>query len=114
MRPETTGLELLAAIEQTLARDVAPTLAGEARFKTLMAASALRMVMRELADAEALAAASSRLDAFGARAGLVEAVRAGRHDADAALHAALLEDARARTLISNPARAASKTGIDRS
>jgi hypothetical protein len=55
MKPETTGIDLMAAAERTLAREVAPALSGDARFKVLMVASALRMVMRELAAADAIA-----------------------------------------------------------
>lgn len=105
MKPETSGFDLLAAAEQTLVREVAPGLGGETRFKVLMAASALRMVMRELAVAQDAADLSGRLAAFGATPDLVEAVRAGRHDADQDLHAALTAEARLRTEVSNPVRA---------
>lgn len=100
MKPETTGLDLLAAAEQTLAREVAPSLSGEARYKTLMAASAIRMVMREMAHADELQAAASKLGNDGA---LVAAIRQGDHDDDRGLHKALLDDARVRTCLSNPA-----------
>lgn len=107
MKPETSGIELLAAVEQTLAREVAPSLTGDARFKTLMAASALRMVTRELAAAGALAQAAAALAASGSPVDLVSAIRQGKHDGDDGLHAALLADALARTQVSNPAKAAS-------
>ncbi len=99
--PETTGLALLEAAEATLSREVAPLLTGEARFKALMAASALRMVMREFAAAGALEAAAARLGGHDQRA-LARGLREGRHDADAAIHAALMADARARTAVSRP------------
>jgi hypothetical protein len=104
MKPETTGLDLIAAVEQTLAREVAPTLHGDARFKTLMAASALRMVMRELTGADQLAAASATLGGFGSPEAQLGAIRGGKHDADDALHIALMVDATTRVQVSNPAR----------
>jgi hypothetical protein len=101
MKPETTGADLIAAVERTLAREVAPELAGAARFKVLMAASALRMALRELATDDALRAAAAPLG--GADQGpLAAALRAGSHDADAVTYAALLVDARARTAVSRP------------
>jgi hypothetical protein len=106
MTPETSGHELLAAIEQTLSREIAPSLSGEARFKTLMAASALRMVMRELTGVDESAAASAKLAAFGRPPMLAAAIRSGQHDAAPELHAALAADALARVRISNPAKAA--------
>ncbi|MGL4439635.1 MAG: DUF6285 domain-containing protein [Bosea sp. (in: a-proteobacteria)] len=106
MNAETTGLDLLAAVERTLAGEVGPALSGDARFKTLMAASALRMVMRELAGAVDLATASETLTTFGSAATLVASIRDGVHDGEANLHAALVADALARTRVSNPARAA--------
>ncbi len=101
MTPETTGADLIAAVERTLANEVAPAIAGEARFKVLMAASALRMVMRELAARQALDQAASALGGEDQRA-LVSAIRAGRHDAEGALHALLTADAEARTSVSRP------------
>lgn len=112
MKPETSGHELLAAVEQTLAREVAPSLSGDARFKTLMAASALRMVMRELAQAAQLAEASVQLAAIGSPAELVAAIRAGEHDDDLALHAALFAVALARTRASNPSAAGLRSDIE--
>ncbi|MFY8040463.1 MAG: DUF6285 domain-containing protein [Bosea sp. (in: a-proteobacteria)] len=104
MTPETTGLDLLHTVEQTLVNEVGPLLAegassSEARFKVLMAASAIRMVMREWRVRDELAALSARADGHGV---LVAAIRAGEHDADPALHAALLADAELRTSISRP------------
>jgi thiamine kinase-like enzyme len=101
MTPETTGADLIAAAERTLASEVAPAIAGEARFKVLMAASALRMVMRELAARQALDQAASALGGEDQRA-LVSAIRAGRHDAEGALHSLLIADAEARTSVSRP------------
>jgi hypothetical protein len=98
---ETAGVALVAAVERTLAAEIAPQLSGDARFRTLMAASALRMVLREFANADALAEAAAALG--GADQGpLCGAIRAGRHDVDEKLHAALLHDALARTRVSKP------------
>jgi hypothetical protein len=104
MTPETTGADLLHAVEQTLVKEVAPLLAdgtvpAEARFKVLMAASALRMVMREWHLRDELAALAVRSTDNG---DLVAAIRAGRHDADVAVHERLLADAELRTSISRP------------
>lgn len=99
MIPETSGLELLAAVEQTLAREVGPALTGDARYKTLMAASAIRMVMREWVQGAERAATSARLGDIGA---LSATIRHGVRDDDTLLHQALLEDAQARASISNP------------
>ena len=104
MTPETTGLDLLHAVEQTLVNEVGPLLAeaapfSDVRFKILMAASAIRMVMREWRLRDELAALLARADGHGV---LVAAIRAGEHDADPALHAALLADAELRTSISRP------------
>ena len=104
MTPETTGLDLLHAVEQTLVNEVGPLLAeaapfSDVRFKILMAASAIRMVMREWRLRDELAALLARADGHG---DLVASLRAGEHDADAAMHAALLADAELRTSISRP------------
>ena len=104
MTPETTGADLLHAVEQTLVNEVAPLLAqaatpSEARFRVLMAASAIRMVIREWHLRDELAALSARATGYGE---LVAAIRTGQHDADPALHAALLADAELRTSISRP------------
>jgi hypothetical protein len=101
MKPETTGADLIAAVEQTLAKEVAPHLSGDARFKVLMAASALRMVMREMDAAARLNAAATALGGDD-QAALVAALRSGHHDGDPLLHGQLLEDALARASISRP------------
>jgi hypothetical protein len=94
-RPETGGADLLDIAEATLVTAVLPTLTGEARFAALMVASAMRMVARE-----------GRLPVPDGPApdprALVAAIRAGRHDTDRELHAALLNDAARRTFLSRP------------
>ncbi|MCO4052643.1 MAG: hypothetical protein HEQ16_00955 [Bosea sp.] len=102
MKPETTGLALIAEVERTIAAELVPQLAGEARYKALMAASALRMALRELGEAPPRGGdAADAADA--ARAALCAALRAGSADADAGLHAELVADAIGRVRISNPA-----------
>lgn len=100
MVTETSGIALLQAVEQTLSRELAPTLSGDARFKTLMAASAVRMVIRELDQSGALAAAEAALLMGAPASDLARAIRTGAHDRDPAIHDALLADARARTAVS--------------
>lgn len=100
MTPETTGLDLLRTAEQTLMRELAPALSGEARFTALMVASAMRMVMRELMTAEALAATQRALYQDLSPAALAHAVRVGVHDSDQALFDALFAEARSRTAMS--------------
>jgi hypothetical protein len=84
---------LVAEARRTLLEHVLPALTGDARIKALMVASALGIASRELA---APAPPS-------APAGLAAAIRAGAHDADPALHAALAEAACTRAAIARPA-----------
>jgi len=88
-RPNAAELATLAA--QMFGRELLPALGDDRRLQGLMLASALGTVAREIGMPEASADRS-----------LVAAIRAGRHDADAGLHGALREEARARTLIANP------------
>jgi hypothetical protein len=107
MKPETTGLALIAEVERTIAAELVPQLTGEARYKALMAASALRMALRELGEAPA----GGRVPADAedaARAAVCAALRAGASDADAGLHAELVADAIERVRISNPAALAAE------
>lgn len=83
--------ELLEIARATLAAEVLPLLPPDRRLAALMVASALGMAARDLA---------ATLPAVPAVA--VADIRAGRHDGDVALHDALLAEARARALISNP------------
>ena len=105
MTPETTGSALLQAVETTLSREIAPHLTGETRFKTLMAASALRMVIREIALAGKLKLAADDLAHQAGTDDLAASIRSGVCDADAGLHASLLEHARLRSAIARPAAA---------
>jgi hypothetical protein len=101
MKPETTGPDLLDAAAQVLADDLATGLSGEARFKALMAASAVRMAARQWRAAAELSNAAAPLG--GTEQGtLAFAIRSGAHDGDTQLHAALIADAQARTSVSKP------------
>ncbi len=88
-RPNAEELAALAA--HVFGREMLPALGDDRRLQGLMLASALGTVAREI---KMPAAASDR--------SLVEAIRAGRHDPDTGLHAALREEARTRTKIANP------------
>ncbi|MGU3468462.1 DUF6285 domain-containing protein [Methylobacterium sp. C33D] len=89
------GAALLAVARQSLLDEVAPALSGRQRYVLLMAANAMGVVMREIAQAGAAAGAWERaLGAATSPAELVAAIRAGRRDGDAALHAALVETTR--------------------
>jgi len=91
-----TGAELLAEARRLLREEILPGLQGEARFKAAMVANAMGMAERELAARPPVAEEPEA-------AALAGAIRAGRHDEDAALHRRLLRDAEARTRIANPA-----------
>src|SRR3954453_4043338 len=103
MRDKPFGAALLDVAQQTLAQEIAPTLKGQQRYVALMVANAMGIVAREIeqesAAAKAWDARIARVEDAGdgsieASAGqLVAAIREGRHDADAALHGALLETA---------------------
>jgi hypothetical protein len=112
--PETAGSALLDIAQRTLAEIVLPGLEGDRRTAALMVGSAIRMAAREIAQETILADANAGLLAFAkgteasgeARPGtareLVEAIRAGRYDADRELHALLWADAAARASVSKP------------
>lgn len=89
--------DLLAEAERALREGLAPALQGEARYLALLAAKAVATARRALAAEAALAAAEAALCADPA------AIRAGAHDGDAALSARLLEAARLRAWIADPA-----------
>lgn len=86
--------ELLAVARKTLLEELVPALPEEKRYQALMVANALAIAGRALAAPSAEDAAE--LEALAA------AIRAGRHDGDAALHARLLRWAEARTAVTNP------------
>ena len=84
--------ELLAEARRTLAEEVAPRLSGSERFKTLMAANAIGIALRELA-ASADEAAAGQCLAAAERDALCAAIRRGREDGSPAVHDRLLRDA---------------------
>ncbi len=104
---DLTPDRLLAIAEQTLTATFAAT-GGDDRFVALMIASALRMVGRAMTHGDALAAARRLLldqaggDGPEAAHRLIAAIRAGHHDRDDALHAALMADAAARSAVTKP------------
>ncbi len=88
-RPNAEELAALAA--HVFGREMLPALGDDRRLQGLMLASALGTVAREI-----------KMPPTTTDRSLVEAIRAGRHDADTGLHGALREEARARTKIANP------------
>jgi hypothetical protein len=104
MRGEADADELGRAAA-ALIEELSGGLAGEARFKALMALAALRMAERERALAGRLrAAAVTVLAAAGVadEAALRERLRDPAGPLDATLHAALLADAVVRTAVTKP------------
>lgn len=95
MQDEPSGAELLDIARQVLTREIAPTLTGRPRYLAAMVANAIGIVAREIergaAMRDASARAVSRFHPDATVADLAAAIRAGRHDADADLHAALVE-----------------------
>jgi hypothetical protein len=83
--------ELLEIARATLANELLPFLPPDKRLTGLMVSSALSMAARELATSLPALPTVTVAD-----------IRAGRHDADKPLYEALLAEARARALISNP------------
>jgi hypothetical protein len=95
----------LTAAALALLEDVAPGLSGEARFKTLMAVAGLKMADRERLLSEVLGAAEDAIMLAGEYKSLEELRDALRHRPDAmtaAIHAALMADAVARTSVTKP------------
>lgn len=84
---------LVAEARHTLLEHILPALAGDARIRALMVANALGIAERELAHPAPKTAPP----------GLLAAIRTGAHDADATLHAALIEAARSRVAVARPA-----------
>ena len=115
MRDKPFGAALLDVAQQALAQEIAPTLKGQQRYVALMVANAMGIVAREIEQESAAAKAWERALARAEREGdgsleacasqLVAAIREGRHDADAALHGALLETAQVASGIWKPALA---------
>lgn len=105
MRDEPSGAALLDVAQKALTKEIAPTLDGDLRYTALMVASAMRIVAREIELGARCARA--REGALGRVAReesegdvtedlvtrlLVQAIRAGGFDADAALYRALWEN----------------------
>lgn len=111
MQDKPVGAALLEVAAQALAREVAPHLEGKPRYVALMVANAIGIVAREIEGQAELAQAWQRALA-GAEDGPIEdsagrlaaAIRAGRHDADDALHQALLGTASVAAAIWKPER----------
>jgi len=99
---EPHGADLLDAVGIALRDTVVPALSGEARYGALMAASAVAMVARELRSGAARGAAQEAAAAV-LGPGCVASMRAGRHDADRAVHEALWRLAAAATALTRPA-----------
>lgn len=98
MRDKTSGADLLQVAREALLQEILPGLAGHQRYTALMVANALKMVERELSLSGAMRTADLAVqelaghDESGNRAplpSLCNAIRAGRHDSNARLHAAL-------------------------
>ena len=94
MRDEPSGAALLDAARRSLMDEVVPGLAGRPRYVALMVANALGIAAREIGEAHGLEAAHTRMiggsdPSSDALAALARAIRDGRRDADADLHAAL-------------------------
>ena len=87
----TDALDLIAEAEAVLRRDIAPG-GPDARYHAALAANALAMARRALS-----------LPHDEPPKAEIAAIRAGAHDADAGLFAALLADARRRAWIADPA-----------
>ena len=111
MHDEPSGAALLDIARTALMDEVTPALTGRPRYVALMVANALGIAMREIAQAGASAAAWDRALAPVAGAedpvqALVQAIRAGKHDADRDLYAALLDTADIAAGIWKPSRGA--------
>jgi hypothetical protein len=90
-RPDAA--ELIAVARETFRQEILPFMKDEQRLTALMILNALAIAERELRNP-----APGILDAEP----LIHAIRAGRHDDDRELCAALLADARARAAIADP------------
>jgi len=109
-----TAAELVEAVARWLTEEHAPALRGGPRFQALVAAQALAMAARELADGPAHAAADARAlgaladtdpaaGADAARRTLAAALRAGDHDGDLpAVVAVLREHVRRKLALARP------------
>ena len=104
------GADLLDVARRALLDEIAPTLTGRQRYVALMVANAIGIAQREIEDGDATRSAWKRAASAAAISGddplpaLTSAIRAGRHDADPALHAALCETAEVAARIWKPDR----------
>ncbi|MCB4806427.1 hypothetical protein QO001_005630 [Methylobacterium brachiatum] len=97
MHDQPSGTALLDAAREALSGEITPSLTGRARYVAAMIVNALGIVAREIDQGGEAARAWDEVLACvgpgGSREALVAAIRAGRHDADPELHAALVEAA---------------------
>src|SRR5215204_4569249 len=113
MRDKPFGAALLDVAHQALTQEIAPALQGQQRYVALMVANAIGIVAREIEQADKVAKAWDRAlvrvehdgDVEASASRLVQAIRRGKHDADPALHSALLETALVAAGIWKPALA---------
>ncbi|KQT58529.1 hypothetical protein ASG52_21690 [Methylobacterium sp. Leaf456] len=120
MRPilpdHPSGAALLDVARRALLDEVAPTLTGRQRYVTLMVANSIGIAMREIERADETAESWDRALATLPQTGddplaaLVAAIRAGAHDGDAALHAALQGTTTVAAEIWKPAAKEAKAG----
>jgi hypothetical protein len=94
---------LLDIAQRALEAQLTPTLSRAPRLQALMIASAMRIAARALVQTEALAQARAALAQAAAGEDLAQAIRAGRRDADASLHALLWAEAVLRCGVTKPA-----------
>jgi hypothetical protein len=96
--------DLLATARRVILDEIAPGLAGDARFKALMVANAIAIALRETPAAQAEIAAC--VAALGDVRSLIADIRSGGRDPGTALHAqtvaALTALAEARCRVSAP------------
>ena len=115
MRDKPFGAALLEVAQRALAEEITPGLKGRERYAALMIANAMRIVAREIeAEARAKAAWDRALahargedsaDPEASVSRLVAAIRGGDHDADPALHGALLDTAQVAAAVWKPSLA---------
>jgi hypothetical protein len=110
MQDHPSGAALLDAAHRALTEEVVPGLTGRPRYVALMVANAIGIAAREIAQADRRRVTVGRVLAHGDGADgrldeLVAAVRAGMHDGDRDLHAALTAAAEVASEIWKPGRA---------
>jgi len=91
MTDRPNAKEMIEVARAALANELLPFLPPDKRLTGLMIGSALAMAARELASPPPELPPVSSAD-----------IRAGKHDSDRPLYEALLAEAKARALISNP------------